>query len=84
MHFTKTIFSKKNNPIFSNFFPISPLFQNFSPIFFDDLLNIGLLPPPPKTSDSQKICKNLKTPITQKIGKNRVSDVDRQKQISDS
>ena len=32
---------------FSDFFPISPLFQIFSPIFFDDLLNIGFLPTPP-------------------------------------
>ena len=46
MHFRP--FSVKKISDFSDFFPISTLFQIFSPIFFDDLLNIGLLPPPIK------------------------------------
>ena len=38
----------------SDFFSISPIFEIFWPIFFDDLLNIGILPPP-KTSDSPRV-----------------------------
>ena len=69
------VLNQKNTPIF----PISPLFQIFSPIFFDDLLNIGL--PPPETPDSARV------PIAifyKNWGKKRISEADRQKPISDS
>ena len=41
MHFRPFSVKKKK----SDFFPISPIFERFWLFFFDDLLNIGLLPP---------------------------------------
>ena len=81
MHFRPFPVKKKKSD-FSDFFPISPLFQIFSAIFFDDLLNIGLLPPPPlkpSTPHGSPIVVFYK-----KYGKNRISDADPQKRISDS
>ena len=61
MHFRP--FSVKKKSDFSDFFPISPIFDQF----FDDLLKIGLLPPlrfptgPPLSfyvTNMQKIGKN--------------------------
>ena len=88
MHFRP--FSVKRK---SYFFQISPIFEIYWPIFFfDDLLNIGLLPHP-KTLDSPRVLhcplsfnikKDKKSGKKNILLKNRISDAAPQKRISDS
>ena len=69
----------------SDFFRFRRFLRIFTDFFFDDLLNIGLTPPPPETPDSPRVphCRFI-LKIGKKLGKNRISDADLQKRISDS
>ena len=78
MHFRP--FSLKKSD-FSDF----AYYWDFLTVFFDDLLNIVLLSPPPKTPDSPRVPHCLfELKIGKKSEKNRISEADPQKRISDS
>ena len=81
MHFRPFSVKIKKN-IFFRFRRFLKFFDRF---LFVDWLNIGLLPPPPKTPDSPRVphCRFI-LKIGKKSEKNRISDADLQKRISDA
>ena len=84
------LIQKKKFPIFS---PLSPIFENFwpifefLPIFFDELLFLCLPPTVPRTSYSRQVPINIVVfykKLEKYEKKNRISDADRHKPIPDS